>query len=231
MSTDLSTPIQLKDVSLFKNLSPQELSQIKPLLMEKTFEKGEILLLEGDSCERVFIVRYGRVKLFRSSSSGREQILHILEAGDSCACHHGLDCWTCSSSAQALTPCGVWLLRRQQYASLFKSNLKLLNTLNELFAHRLNRLSSLVEEISLANPERRLVKFLLDMLESHQDGLPTPNNIAIPFTHEEISQRLGLVRETVTRHLNRLQRLKLIDIKSRQIVIRNKVGLEKIVSS
>ena len=80
------------------------------------------------------------------------------------------------------------------------------------------------------DPRRRLVKFILDILNTKDCLFENGEYASIPFTHEEISQRIGLVRETVTRHLNKLKSLKLIDIKSRQIIILNKEGLEKILS-
>ena len=219
-------PLGLKEVPLFQGLSDTELTSVKTCLKERSFDKGEILFSEGRSCERIFIVQSGRVKLYRTASSGREQILETLNPGDTCACNPGSLNWSCMSTAEAATPCTVWYLSRDDYLRMVQSNSKLTQTLNRIFAERLKSFSCLIEEVSLKDVKKRLVRFLLDMLaEKGGKG----GTLFIPFTREEIAQRIGTARETVARHLYQLKRAKLIDIKPYQILIRNQEGLEKLL--
>lgn len=218
------------EVPLFKGLSQSELESIKSCLREKSFQKGEFLFMEGACCERVFIVRSGRVKLFRTASSGREQTLETLEPGDTCACNPGSLKWSCQSTAEALTPCAVWFLNRDDYVRMVQNNSKMSHTLNQLFAERLVNYSSLIEEVSLKDVKKRLVKFLLDMLHENQSK-SAGKMLFLPFTREEIAQRLGTVRETVARYLYQLERAKLIEIKPKQIIIKDKKGLAKLLES
>ena len=170
----------------------------------------------------------GQVKIFRSSSLGKEQILEVLNPGDTCACNPGTENWSCSSSAQALTPCRVWFLSRREYTQLVKTNHKLSHHLSRIFAERLCRFCSLIEDISVDDPDKKLAKFILDMCESQTSTSTEDGYLCLLFTHEDISQRLGLVRETVTRHLSKLKRLHLIDTKPSRILVLNKAGLQKI---
>jgi CRP/FNR family transcriptional regulator len=124
-----------------------------------------------------------------------------------------------------LTAGTAWFLSRENYIRLVQTNAKLSQALNRLFAERLQCFSALIEEVSLKDSKKRLIKFLLDMLaESKDQGL-----LALDFTREELAQRLGVARETVARQLYQLKRKKLIDIKPRQIVIRDKAGLQKLL--
>jgi CRP/FNR family transcriptional regulator len=221
--------LAIQDIPLFKSLSSSELEAIKSCLREKTFQKGDSLFMEGECCERVFIVRSGRVKLYRTASSGREQTLETLEVGDTCACNPGSLKWDCQTSAEALAPSTVWFLNRNDYVRMVQTNSKLSHALNQLFAERLAKYSSLIEEVSLKDVKKRLVKFLLDMLQEHQSK-STGEMLFLPFTREEIAQRLGTVRETVARYLSQLESSGLIQIKPKQIVIKDKKGLEKLLS-
>ena len=221
--------IQLKDVPLFQGLSDGEIGQIVPYLYEKNFNKGEVLFSEGNACERVFIVREGRVKFYRMTSEGREQILEMLGPGETCACNPGSREWFCNATAQAVTDCKVWFLARDQYIRLVETHAHLSHALNRVFAERLRCLSSLVEEVSLKDAKKRVVKFLLDMLAHEQEKTPSQKNLPVPFTREELAQRLGIARETVARQLHQLKRKKLIDIKPRQILVLNPDGLEKLL--
>ena len=218
-------PLNLKEVPLFSGLSESELSAVSHCLREKSFQKGELLFSEGNSCDRVFVVRSGRVKLYRTASSGREQILETLEPGDTCACNPGTIAWSCSSTAEAVTPCAVWFLSREDYVRMVNSNPKVSHSLNQLLAKRLQCFSSLIEEVSLKDSKKRLVKFLLDMYtEQSKDG-----PLSIPFTREEIAQRLGTARETVERQLTELKQKSLISIKPRQIILQDIQGLKKLL--
>src|SRR3989338_4171377 len=76
--------VTLNDVGLFQGLSSIEMALVKTRLKEEFFQKGNILFYEGKHCERVFIIQTGRVKVFRTTPAGREQILEILGPGDSC---------------------------------------------------------------------------------------------------------------------------------------------------
>lgn len=221
--------ISVKDIPLFQGLSPGELADVKTCLIEKTFKKNEILFQEGNTCERVFIVQEGRVKLLRTASTGREQTLETLGPGDTCACNPGQQAWSCSSSAQAATDCRVWFLSRDNYVRLVQTNVKLSHTLNKLFAERLKCFGSLIEEVSLKDSKKRLIKFLLDMLAENESNGGKGQTLLIPFTREEIAQRIGMARETVARQLHDLQRSKLIDIKPHQIIISDQEGLKKLL--
>ncbi|PIQ85065.1 MAG: hypothetical protein COV74_10740 [Candidatus Omnitrophica bacterium CG11_big_fil_rev_8_21_14_0_20_45_26] len=216
-------------IPLFQGLSNEELKSIQACLKEKSFDKGELLFMEGNMCERIFLVRSGRVKLYRTNSQGREQILEILEAGDTCACNPGTTTWHCSSTAEAVTSCTVWFLSRDDYIRMVQANSKLAHTLNHVFAQRLNRFSCLIEEVSLKDVKKRVIKFLLDMYH-HETGSGSGNStLSIPFTREEIAQRIGTARETIARNLYELKRANLIDIKPKQVILKDIAGLEKLL--
>lgn len=220
--------LDLNDIPLLRNLPKKQLDKLKEHVREKTFRKGDILSYEGNMCGRILLVRSGRIKISRTASNGREQILEVLGPGDTCVCNTGENVWQCSSSAQAMTNCNVWVLPRKYFAQLVDSDSQLSRSLNQLFAERLRKLSSLVHDVALDAPQNRLAKFLVNMLNSNECAKHEDGTTYLKFTHEEISQRLGLVRETVTRHLQQLKRKKLIDIRARRIVILDEPGLKKL---
>jgi CRP/FNR family transcriptional regulator len=225
----MTAAVKIEQVPLFQGLSKRELELVRTCLREKSFTKGEVLFREGQGCERVFIVKAGRIKIIRTASTGREQILETLEPGDTCACNPGNVVWFCSSTAMAAIPSEVWFLRRDDYVRLVRSNEAVSHTLNEIFAKRLQCFTSLIEEVSLKDARKRLVKFLLDMLARKKQPAAKNEALFIPFTREEIAQRLGTSRETVARYLTQLKEAGLIELKPYQIVILDRAGLEKLL--
>ncbi len=222
-------PLDLRKIPLFQDFSASELESIKTSLRERTFEKGEIIVAEGNICERIFIVLKGRVKLYRTSSEGREQTLEVLDPCNTCACNPGSWTWQCPMTAEAATPCRILYLSRDDYNRLVERNPHFLHALNRVFAERLVRLSSLIEEVSLKDVKKRLVKFLLDMLAAKQVRPGANEVLFIPFTREDLARRIGAVRETVARQLHQLKKTGLIDLESHQIIIRDKEGLAKLL--
>ena len=104
-----------------------------------------------------------------------------------------------------------------------------MQSLSALFAKRLQCFSNIIEEVTLKDSKKRLVKFLLDMLAHKKSVSQKGNTLFIQSTREEIAQRLGTARETIARHISDLRRKKLIDIKPYQIIILNKEGLEALL--
>ena len=224
---DHLSSISFVDVPLFRGIPAIELKHIQACLIEKKVPKGQMLYLEGDKCNRILIVKSGRIKIFKISSGGREQILEILNPGDSCACNPGSQVWSCSSSAQALTEAVVWTISREQYTQLVRNNTQLSRSLTNLLAERLCRFGCLIEQVSLNDTQKRLARFILDMHENSVAKRREHNIISIPFTREEIAQRVGSTRETVTRHLNYFKKTGLIGIRPKEILILDVDGLQK----
>jgi CRP/FNR family transcriptional regulator, dissimilatory nitrate respiration regulator len=219
--------MDLKRIALFEGVSSADLTVIQSYLHEKTFAKGEVILSEGAPCEKIFIVASGRIKLYRTTDAGKEQILEMLGPGDTCACHPGTGEWLCNTTAEAAAPSTVWFLSRERYAHLVQHHAKISLALNRIFADKLRCLGSLIEEVSLKDVQKRLVKFILDMAVENTAKKET---LFIPFTREELAQRIGAARETVTRHLQELKRENLIDIQPHQIIILNSQGLKDLLS-
>lgn len=216
--------IQFEDVALFQGLNETELNHLKGCLHEKSFEKGEILFSEGNGCQRVFIVKEGRIKIFRMAENGREQIIEILGPGETCACNPGNVAWFCSSSGQALSETKVWYLSRQDYLELIEKNHEVSHSLNRIFAKKLQCFTSLIEEVSLKDVRQRLIKFLLDMFDQNES-----NTLFISLTREQIAQQIGTSRETVSRYLSQLKDAHLISLESHQITILDQQGLKALL--
>ncbi len=216
----------VKDIPFFKGFSQTELKTLSKCLKEQSFKKGQLLASQGDTCSKIFFVKSGRVNIHRSSASGREQILEALEPGSTCACHVGSPNWQCMTSAEAATDCEVWFFSREVFEKLVRTDSKISQALNTNFAERFKSLCGLLEEVSLKDTKKRLVKFLLDLSAKSN---PPSLVIELPFTREEIAEKIGTARETVTRHLNELQRKKYLLLESKRIHIRDLSGLKNLL--
>lgn len=218
--------MKIEDVELFAHLNKSDFLQLKNCLHEKKFKKGDVLFREGQCCERVFVVASGRVKIYKLAENGREQIFEILEAGQSCVCNPGKNQWDCSATGEALCDSAVWFLNRTDFTGMVNSNSRLAKGLMELFAGKIQKLRNLAGEVSLQDVKKRLIRFLLD-LHAEQAGSSEESTLGITFTREEMAQRLGTTRETVTRYLMQLKDEGDIEIKPSKIRILSASALEQ----
>jgi CRP-like cAMP-binding protein len=216
--------ISLRDVSLFQGFTPKELEYIQASVIEKSFKKDDVIFFSGDPCRGILILRSGRIKLSCLSASGKEQVLETFQCGQTCACHTE-SIAQCPGNVQAAADCVVWFLPIEKYEQLIKAHPRMLKKLNTILASRLCHFSDLIKRISLDAPQERLAQFILDSAEKKQKFPQYPN-----FTHDEIAQRVGLTRETVTRYLNKFKRSKLIAVKSQEISVLNLEKLQKLAS-
>lgn len=216
INTTHQNGMDLYSVPLFQGFTAKEIECLRPCLIEKSFQKDDVISFSGDSCRGILIVRSGGIKLSCLSAAGKEQVLDTFQNGQTCACHTGNIAWQCPGNMQAATDCTIWFLPIDNYEQLLKTQPVMLKKLNSILASRLYHFSDLIKRISLDLPEERLAKFILDFMEE-QEKYPQNAN----FTHDEIAQRVGLTRETVTRYLNKFKRLKLISVEAHQISVLN----------
>ncbi|GAE43550.1 transcriptional regulator [Mesobacillus boroniphilus JCM 21738] len=73
---------QLKEVPIFKELSPEELDPIVEIVQPRFFKNKMYAFMQGDPLDRVFFIYSGKVKIYKTDSSGREQIVSVLETGE-----------------------------------------------------------------------------------------------------------------------------------------------------
>ncbi|MHB9092783.1 MAG: Crp/Fnr family transcriptional regulator, partial [Chloroflexota bacterium] len=102
----------LRALPYFAGLAPDELKHVRSVLAVRDFAKGEVIMLEGEPCRGLYFVRSGRVRVFKASPDGREQVLRIVEAGDTFNEVPNFDGGPNPASAAAIEPASVYLLRR-----------------------------------------------------------------------------------------------------------------------
>ncbi|MFC2034359.1 Crp/Fnr family transcriptional regulator [Chloroflexota bacterium] len=212
----------LKSNPYFSDLSPAELDSVKNLLFERTTERGEIILFEGEPADTLFFVISGAVKVFKTSAEGKEQILNIVRPGESFNDVPIYDNGTNLASAQAMGPVTLYWIKKGDLKEALRNHPKLsLNIINVL-AKQVRRLVSIIEDLSFRHVIGRVAKILLEHTGDESGFGPK-------LTHQEIAAIAGTAREVVGRSLKSLEDEGLIRFERHRIIITNKKALEKII--
>ena len=143
----------LRSLPYFSGLSAEELACVRRCITTRDFDKGELVLLEGEPCRGLYVVRSGRVRVFKTSPDGREQVLRVAEAGETFNEVPNFDGGNNPASVEVLEPSTIYLIRRAHLLQLVQQYPSIAMALLRMFAGRLRHLTTLVEDLSLKNLE------------------------------------------------------------------------------
>jgi len=216
----------LKGVSIFSGLSEQEFAFLTSHLLQRKYAAGELIFGEGDPCAGLYVVQSGNVRIYKSSASGREQVLSIDGPGSSIAELPVFDGGTYPASAQAVSDSTLLFFSRQDFQSLCLQHPRVALRVLQVIGGRLRRLVGIIEELSFTTVRHRLASFLLRLAQKEGKRTPEGVEIIVPVSNQELASQIGTVRELVSRNLSRLQAEGVIKIDGRSVIVCNLKALE-----
>lgn len=219
----------LERAALLSSLTAAELKLLAALTVRKSFHPGELLFSEGEPCRGLHIIARGKVRLFKTSVGGREQVLAINNAGESVAELPVFDGGPYPASAVAIETVEIAFISRRDFQAYCIEHPEVALKVLAVVGARLRRLVGIIEELSFTTIRQRLIATLLRLAES--EGKQAGNGIEfqLPASHQELASQLGTVRELISRNLARLQAEGLLDVDARQIVVKDMKGLSALL--
>ena len=213
----------ISGMPLFAGLSKAQYEALARIGVRRSCRKGERLFSEGDEGTGFYMVVTGRVKIFKVSVDGKEQILHLFGPGESFG---EVSVFTGQGfPADAVTSVQTVLLffPRAAFSALIQKDPTLaLNMLAQL-SGRLRHFAGLIEDLSLKEVPGRLAKYLLYLSDGKGDG-----EVALDVSKGQLASLLGTIPETLSRILARMHRQGVIRLRGSQIRILDRPGIEQI---
>lgn len=176
---------------------------------------------QGSEAIGFFIVKTGRVKIFKISPNGKEQILNIFEPGENFAEVAALDGHPFPASASAMEPTELLFFPRTEFLNLLYSQPDIaINMLISLSQH-LRHLAGVIEELSFKDVPQRLAAYLLNLFDARvkeSSGRPvSPLVVALDTTKSQLASQLGTIPATLSRAFYRLSNEGLITVNGSKI--------------
>jgi CRP/FNR family transcriptional regulator len=221
----------LGKTALLSGLSQPELQTLASRTVRKLFSAGELLFSEGEPCHGLHIIARGKVRIFKTSMSGREQVLAVNTPGESVAEVPVFDGGPFPASAVAIEEAEIAYISRRDFQAYCMEHPEVALKVLQVVGTRLRRLVEIIEELSFTTIRQRLIATLVKLAQS--EGTKTARGIEfqLPATHQELANQLGTVRELISRNLMRLQAEGLLDVDARQIVIKDMKGLSALLET
>ncbi len=204
----------LSQVTYLQGLDAEIYAALAKVASRRRLTAGNILFWEGDPCAGLHMVESGVIKILRMSKDGREQIVHMVHAGDTFNDVGALDGGPNPATATAHTDAVVWCVPRLELERIVHRHPALAWALIGTMARRTRQLLGLVEDLSLRSVKSRLAQLLLQQAQANDS-----DDVPRLLTQEEMASRLGTVREMVGRSLRSLAGDGVIEFDRHRIVI------------
>lgn len=220
-----------RKVPIFTSLSDEDLSRVSAMIIHRKYAKGQSLILEEQPTDTLFIIQQGQVKLSKMTPQGKEQILHILTAGDFFGELSIFNSDELSNfSAYALKDTSICMLTKTDMELLIMANpaiaFKLLSTVTKRLAHTEN----LAQSLATKDPEIRIAYMILELSDVYGKNRGGKIHIDLPLSREELANYVGVTRETISRKFAIFEDLGLIElVGNKRMIIRNRPSLEKYI--
>ncbi len=212
----------LEKASIFKGLPEEDLKRLAEIALPKRYEKGAVIFSAGEEARGFYLVAEGLVKIYRLSSRGRQQILHVLGPGEVFAEAALFSGSRYPAWAETLAPSEILFFPRKAFLDLIRRRPELALNMLAVLSLRLRSMAALVDSLSLKEVPERLAAYLLYLKENRGPEF----ELEIP--KGELAALLGTVPETLSRVLTRLSEEGLIEVSGRHIRILDEEGLRRL---
>lgn len=205
-----SIRIQLKEVPLFRELSDDELEPFIKISQIRYFKQKMYIFIQDDPLDRVFFIKSGKVKIYKTDLNGKEQIVSVLQEGEMFP-HAGFfrkgnypaHAEVMEDAALIVTPIAEFEAVLLKYPELC---IKLFKVLGEKIVDLQNRL----QEQIMHNTYEQIIMLLLRLSKTNGVIENEYHKLTMQFTNRELANMIGTSRETVSRTLNYLKKKKFV---------------------
>ncbi len=208
----------LKTVTLFEDLSDEELEIVASRFRERDYVKHEIVFFEEDTGNYMYIVQEGRVKVSRLLPNGKEMILAFHEMGEYFGEMSLIDGRTSPATVTTVIPSRILTVTRQNFLELLEQP-SINRAVLKMLCGRCRDAWGQIEVLTFHNADARIRTALYQLCQ--QKGVATDGGVKInlKLTHGELADITGICRETATRVLSSMQRSGVLRVEKKHFVV------------
>ena len=216
---------KLSRQGFFCRFSPTVLRSLDSASYHSVMPSGAILFVEGQNPRGVYVVCSGKVKLSTTSKEGKVLILKQAEAGEVLGLSAAISGTSYEMTAETCSPCQLDFVGRQDLMALLQGESEAGVHAAQSLSHEFQGAYRDIHDLVLARSSSgKLARLLLSCVPEAKDQIE--QRLHAVMTHEEMAQRIGSSRETVTRLLSTLKKKHLIRLEGTTLIIRDRIGLE-----
>ena len=217
-------------VPIFENLNRDEVVEIVNKINHKEFNKGDVIFTEGNIANTLYFINEGKIKLYKYTKDGKEQILHILSEGDFFGELELIKPSKYGFNSKAIEDAKICTLTKEEMKDIMMKNpeigIKVLETVGE----RLSKVENLVQNLATNDVDSRMAYLIIELMEKYGENVEGNISVKLPISREDMASYIGVTRETISRKLKKLEDENLIKIiGTKTIIIIDEEGLKNYI--
>lgn len=211
----------LREIDIFQDLTSDDMDWMDRVTTMTTCEKGRVFYTPQDTGEVLFLLKKGRVQLYRISPEGKKLIIATLGAGsifgEMAMVGQGMH----NTFAEAVEDCTLCVMGHSDLERVLLDKPEVGLRLVETLGRRLREAEARLEDIAFKNIPARLASLLLRLQDEH-------GNTIEGYTHQDLAEMIGTYRETTTQTLNNFKRDGLLEIGRKRLELYDLEGLRTV---
>ena len=214
----------IREIPLFAGLVDEQIQWLAVIVEKRKYSRGKVIFTEGEEAAGLYVLHAGRVKIYKLSSEGKEQILHIFGPGEPFGEVAVFAGGQFPAYAEALEVSATLFFPRKKIVELLTKDPSMAMNMLAMLSKRLKYFTQLVENLSLKEVPQRLAAYLL-VLATMKDKRDT---VELDIAKGQLASLLGTIPETLSRILNKMTIQGYIEVEGRQIKLLDRQSLENI---
>jgi len=213
---------------LFEGISLKERESLLEISRVRWFPRNSMLFTQGETASGFFLVISGKVKVFKISPDGKEQILHIFGPGEivgEVPVFSGRDY---PASAATLKEGDLLHIPREGFLRLAREQPQILLNMLATLSQRLRRFTVQIERLTLMEVATRLAEVLLEIAADPCSGEPGVAELKV--TKGQLANQIGTTPETLSRTLGKMSRKGIIQVDRNRVTVLQRQALEELAS-
>lgn len=214
----------IREIPLFAGLVDEQIQWLAAIVEKRKYSRGKVIFTEGEEATGLYVLHAGRVKIYKLSSEGKEQILHIFGPGEPFGEVAVFAGGQFPAYAETLEVSETLFFPRKKIVELLTKDPSMAMNMLAMLSKRLKYFTQLVENLSLKEVPQRLAAYLL-VLATMKDKRDT---VELDIAKGQLASLLGTIPETLSRILNKMTIQGYIEVEGRQIKLLDRQSLENI---
>jgi len=214
----------IEQIPLFAGLVDTQVQLLVAIVEKQKYQRGKVIFAEGEAANGLYVLYTGRVKIYKLSSEGKEQILHIFGPGEPFGEVAVFAGGQYPAYAEAMESCETLFFTRKKFVELITKDPSMAMNMLAMLSKRLRYFTQLVENLSLKEVPQRLAAYLL-VLDNTKNKNDT---VELDIAKGQLASLIGTIPETLSRILNKMSNQGYIEVVGRQIRLIDRKSLESI---
>lgn len=215
----------LRGTPVFSGLSDDELDEVVPLVVERRLKGDTVVFHEDDPASAFYLVKEGRVKIYKTAADGREQVLSILGDGQVFGDVPVFDGGPYPATAATMDETVIYQVKRDEFEEFVRRHPEVALKLLRVLGQRLRQAMELVRDLSFKQVPHRLAGLLLSLGRDYGTEADDGTLIDMKLSRQEMAEIVGTSRETVTRELKKMESAGMLRLEARRIIITDREKL------